>query len=302
MTAIQQQRCIVLNRWDDDFAAYHRYIDHNLHRVAYITMPRGAVRLAPELAAHIEVVADLTDIAGVTAAMQRCQHALGGIDRIIALSEFDLLLAASMRAEFGVPGATPEQVAKFRDKTVMKAAVLAAGLRAPRFARLDDAIAVNALTARTGFPLMVKPRMGAASVGCHHVNSYAEFDRLRNTLALADYECEEFISGPIFHVDGLIKQGTLRFIKASRYVNTCYDFAQGRPLGSILLNTGDRERALCDFSRRCLAALGLDDGAFHLEVIGEDDGFCFLEVGARVGGGEIPFLMRDLFGVDVYRE
>jgi hypothetical protein len=28
----------------------------------------------------------------------------------------------------------------------------------------------------------------------------------------------------------------------------------------------------------------------------------FLEIGARVGGGEIPFLTKDLFGVDLVRE
>lgn len=301
MKYLHSQRCVILNRWDDDFAAYHEYLDHRQHRVAIVTTPPGLKRLSTDLAVHIDVVTDLSDTAAVTAAVRRCEGALHGIDRIIAFSEFDLLQAAAMRRHFGVQGHTPEQVARFRDKTLMKDAILAAGLRAPRYARLADAAGVEALITQCGFPLMVKPRLGAASAGCHRIDCRMDFDQLP-ALNLADYECEEFVDGQIYHVDGLVKDDIVCFIKASRYMNTCYDFAHGQPLGSILLNPGSQEHELSEFSRRCLTALGLKDGTFHLEVIGEGSNFCFLEIGARVGGGEIPFLMRDLFGVDLYRE
>ena len=295
-------RCLVINRWDDDFAAYHRYIDHHRHRVAYITHMRGSSALFPELAAHIEIVPDLDDGDAVHEAALRCRDKLGGVDKVIALSEFDLICASRLRAELNVAGALPDEVARFRDKTVMKHAVLAAGLRAPAFARLEDAEEVEALIWSKGFPLMVKPKAGAASIGCHRVDTRDEFDRLSSSLAQDEYECEEFIEGPIFHVDGLVAKGRIIFAKASRYINTCYAFSQGKPLGSILLDPGEPARALCAFTGDCLAALGLSDGAFHLEVISGAAGLCFLEVGARVGGGEIPFIMRDLFGVDLFRE
>jgi hypothetical protein len=54
-----------------------------------------------------------------------------------------------------------------------------------------------------------------------------------------------------------------------------------------------------DFARACLEILGMVDGIFHLEVIQTADGLAFLEVGARVGGGEIPFTFRDVYGVDL---
>lgn len=89
-------------------------------------------------------------------------------------------------------------------------------------------------------------------------------------------------------------------MKASRYINTCYDFAHGKPLGSVLLDPSDLNISLQVFARDCLSALSLDNGAFHLEVIQGKEGLYFLEVGARVGGGEIPFIIRDLYGIDLY--
>ena len=162
--------------------------------------------------------------------------------------------------EAGVPrshGPKPDDVRRFRDKTVMKDSVAAAGLRVPAFARLDDHQAMEELLAVPGFPVMLKPRTGAASNGCYRIDSREAFDQAIQSLESADYECEEFISGPIFHIDGIVQAGKFLFVKASRYLNTCYDFAQGKPLGSVLLEPGELETALRG-SQRLPGRLGLD--------------------------------------------
>lgn len=295
-------RCLVLNRWDDDFAAYERYLDHGVHRVAYISSAQSDRLPCLARSAHAEAVTDLGDRQAVMAAASRCHDALGGIDRIIALSEFDLMMAGELRAAFRVPGDWPSDVARYRDKTVMKECIADAGLRVPAFARLNDAAAVDHLMLHAGFPLMLKPRAGAASSGCHRVDSRHALERLLPRIDAGDYECEEFVPGQIFHVDGLVARGRIRFARVSRYINTCYDFARGMPLGSVILSRGGPEAALRGFAGKCLQALGLNDGAFHLELIGDAESPCFLEIGARVGGGEIPFVMRDLFGLDLFKE
>jgi hypothetical protein len=90
---------------------------------------------------------------------------------------------------------------------------------------------------------------------------------------------------------------------ASRYLGTCLDFLQGEPLGSYHVEAGPLREGLIDFAFRCVSALGLRDGIFHLEAIAAPDGgWCFLEVGARLGGGEIPFVAKDLFGIDLLGE
>lgn len=291
-------KCLVLNRWTDDFADYHRVIDHDAVEVAYVTVKGHTERLPHGAARHIETVDHPDDRDVVVAAARRCQAALGRIDHLIALSEFDLLLAAELRDLLGVPGYGLAEVLRFRDKIEMKRAVQDAGLRTPQFAALDDAEAVRALVKAVGFPVIVKPRGGAASKGCELASTWEALANLREERCGGDHECEEFIQGPIYHVDGLVAEGELRFARAWRYLNTCYDFAKGRPLGSVMLDP-PRARPLVAFARESLRALGLHQGAFHLEVIEGREGFHFMEIGARVGGGEIPFVIRDLFGVDL---
>lgn len=290
--------CLVFNRWTDDFAHYDRIIDHTACDVAYITVEGHAARLPDGAARHVETVERPDDRDAVIAAARRCHAALGRIDKLIALSEFDLLLAAELRDLLGVPGYGLSEVRRFRDKIAMKRAIQAAGLRVPRFAALDDDAAVGSLVEAAGFPLIVKPRGGAASEGCELAHTPEALARLREERRGQGQECEEFVHGPIYHVDGLACGGALRFVRAWRYLNTCYDFAKGRPLGSVMLDPA-RARPLIAFARRSLRALGLDHGAFHLEIIEGREGLYFMEIGARVGGGEIPFVVRDLYGVDL---
>ncbi|SIT43573.1 putative biotin carboxylase [Paraburkholderia ribeironis] len=297
----QGSRIVVLNRWSDGLATYHRYIDHAVHNVAYVCTPNGAAALRASRIAHVEQLSDILDEDALHEAVLACHEALGGIDRLIALSEFDLITAARLRNSFNIPGELPDTVVRFRDKAVMKYAVAAAGLRVPRFAALEDLAfpkpgAIDVMR----FPIIVKPRNGAASIGVRRVDTRAQFDVLWPTLPLVEYECEEYIDGPVYHVDGFMLNGAFLIARASRYVNTCLQFEQGKPLGSVMLDLGPLNDALLAFAEASLRALALSNGPFHLEIIGGGDGLYFLEVGTRVGRGEIPFLFHDLYGVDLF--
>ena len=56
-----------------------------------------------------------------------------------------------------------------------------AGLRFPRYARLDAPAEVDALVADVGFPLVAKPRRGTGSRGLARVASWKDLDHLRDT-------------------------------------------------------------------------------------------------------------------------
>ncbi|WP_205965736.1 ATP-grasp domain-containing protein [Paraburkholderia guartelaensis] len=296
-----RSRIVVLNRWSDGFAAYHRYIDHAANNVAYICTPNGAAALDTSQTAHVEELSDILDEDALHKAMTSCQAALGGIDRLIALSEFDLLKAARLRNSFNIPGDLHDTVVRFRDKAVMKHTVAAAGLRVPRVAALEDVAFAKANSSPVmRFPIIVKPRTAAASLDVRLIDTRTRLDMLWPTLPLVEYECEEYIEGPVYHVDGFVRDNTWVIARASRYINTRLQFAQGKPLGSVMLDPGPLNDAVLEFATACLKALALSNGPFHLEIIGACDGFYFLEVGARVGSGEIPFLFHELYGVDLF--
>lgn len=290
-------RILIVNRWDDEFADYGKYVDHAAHRVCYVT-PRAHLPWIPPQTAHVELVEDLGDIPRVLDAAQRCREAAGRFDRILALSEFDLTTGAMLRERHDVPGPDVERILNFRDKPRMKDVVGASGIKVPRFRRVESARDVADFAADCDGGLMLKPRDGAASAGCLALPSGTDIPLALVGLDLNGYEVEEFLRGPIWHIDGLMHSGKMVFGRASQYINTCYDFSRGRPLGSKV-SAGEQADEIVAFSYRCLEILGLLDGAFHLEVIQTETGPAFLEVGARVGGGEIPFTFWEVYGVDL---
>lgn len=267
----------------------------------YITTPWATGPLASEHTLRISVVPD-TSLENVLPVAAELSARWGPFDGVVGLSEFDVLTAAKVRETLDVPGYRTSFVRRFRDKVLMKGLIRNAGLRAPRFRAVTGSSSVEGLIEHVGLPMIVKPRAGAASVGVRRVDAVGE---LREILAAgeADLECEEFVGGPIFHVDGLRRGWRFHVVTASQYVNTCLDFAAGVPLGSVLLADGERRTQILAFARSCLDALGLRDGPFHLELIRSAGGeLVFLEVGLRPGGAEVPFLHRDLLGVDLYGE
>lgn len=290
-------RLLILNRHSDSFAEYDRYIDHQEHEVSYVTVPEH-VPMARRSSRHLEVLPSLGDEQQVLRAAQRCHREAGPFDAVFAQSEFDLLTAAAVREQLNVPGPGVQATRLFRDKPRMKEAVAEAGLRVPRFTAVTSLAQVVEFARTCGGAVVAKPRAGAASGGVVVIEPGTDPAAALAGLDLAEYEAEEHVSGPIWHVDGLRRGGRTRFQLSSQYIGTCYGFSRGEPLGSVV-RLDEKADLIGEFAGRCLDALDLRDGPFHLEVIDSADGPVFLEVGARVGGGEIPFVLHDVYGVDL---
>lgn len=296
------EHIVVIHRWRDRHSRYEDYLDHEAHRISYITteMARASV---PDDAAEVVVVSATDDFDEVLAAAEALTGRFGPPSRIVALNEGDLDTTAELRERLGCAGDHPAQVARFRDKLTMAQAVAAAGIRIPAFADAPDIAAVVAFADEHGWPLIVKPRRGTASRGVVRLDSVDDLEQLR---AQPDEPrlVQVFCGDPIYHVDGLWTGTELGPWRASRYLNTCVEFTQGEVLGSVEVADPELLSALGSFAADVGAALGDGPWVFHLEVfVGSDrDGalqLTFLEAGARVGGAEIPFLWREVHGIDL---
>lgn len=293
---------LVLNRWGEQFAEYHRFLDRDSCRLACVTTADGADVLERERVHDLAVVPDL-DFDTVVPVARRMAQRAGGFAGVVGISEYDLVTAARLRAHFGTPGYDLELVDRFKDKIAMKSAVASAGLRVPRFLVLTAKTTTREVVATVGLPVIVKPRNGAASEGVELVTDAGRLLDLFGGIDLPAHECEEYVDGEILHVDGIRRASAFHFVSVSAYVHTCLDFAAGTPLGSVLLDDSARRERIVAFAAACLDALGLADGPFHLELIETPAGeLVFLEVGLRPGGGEITYVHDDLFGVDLVGE
>jgi hypothetical protein len=301
--ALDRERCphvVIVTRWREQYADYARYLDHRSHRVTYITTEVALESVPPE-AADVLVVTATDDLKSVRGAVRELADRHGPPDAVVALKEDDLLVGASLREEWNCPGQRPDGLIPFRDKYRMCRAVAAAGLPVPAFAPVTGADSVRDFAAAMGWPVILKPWIGSASEGVVLLNGPADAAglQLNGELMLQAYN-----PNPIYHVDGLFTGGGLAHCRASRYINTCLSFRGGSFLGSVEEDDPDINRAIDTYAASFLAALTTEATPFHLEVFvdaGAPGGpsCTFLEVGARVGGAEIPFIWREVHGYDL---
>ncbi|WP_406338412.1 hypothetical protein OG987_14845 [Streptomyces sp. NBC_01620] len=119
---------LVVHRRRDEHAPYENYIDHTTHRVTYVTTELGWSSLPSAAAGVVEVTAT-DDFRQVSAAAATLTALFGAPDRVVALTESDLDTAAPGRARPGLPGRSPRDLARLRDKLVMCETISAAGAR-----------------------------------------------------------------------------------------------------------------------------------------------------------------------------
>ncbi|MFF9064179.1 ATP-grasp domain-containing protein [Streptomyces sp. NPDC014891] len=296
---------MILHQWTDRFAEYESYIDHAAHTVTYIAAP-WSIDSIPGTAAAVKQIASTEDAALLRGAVDQLIADYGVPHRIVALNESDLDLAAVLREELGVPGQTPEELAPFRDKLVMAERLTEAGVAVPATAHAADHQVVHSFAEEHGWPVLLKPACGTSSIGVTRLDSAAD-------LAAFVFPPDEFLlvqpylPHEILHVDGVaLGDGAgLGAWRASRYVNTCFDYTKGEPLGSVEIDDPVLLARVEDFTTRTTAALGGGPVVFHLElfVAGPQDApeVRFLEIGARPGGAEIPFLWREIHGIDLMK-
>jgi hypothetical protein len=288
-------------RWDNSLARPEDLIDHDRHRVTYLCDPPGRSGVPPG-ATDVHCIPDFADVDGVLRRVAAIASERGPFDHVIALSEYLLDLAATIRERHGIPGPRPPEVDRFRDKTIMKTILAGAGLPVPRWVPCRSADQVLAAARSLGFPLIFKPARGASSQGVHKVSCAEELRARCATPDLAAYEIEQYVDGDLVHADGVVdRDGECLFLSTSRYLSSCLAFELGEPFGSVI-QTDPTVRAECErFALRCLAALGLTGSAFHLEFFSTGRGFVFLEIGARVPGADVSYVIRDVCGVNLFR-
>lgn len=225
-----------------------------------------------------EVVSELRDICGSRR-----------IARLVHATEGDLLRAARIRDEFGIPGPSLRQIWPYRDKVTMKRLVAAAGLPVPDFMPAEDA-AAN--LARWSERVVIKPRLGSASRGVAVCTvGGAELAARLAEARPGEAMVEEFVDGDMLHVDGFSEYGELLTATVSEYINGCLAFQQHSTLGSAQLDHADPRRAAARyFAQQVIAALPpMELSPYHLELFVCSDGsLVFCEIAARLGGGLIP--------------
>jgi biotin carboxylase len=229
-------------------------------------------------------------------------------DRVIALDEFDLETAASVREHMRVPGMGLTTAACYRDKLAMRVIARATGFLVPDFCRVLNYDELRAFMERVPSPWLLKPRTEASAVGIRPIHDPEQLWRALDELGdrQSYFILEKFVPGDIFHVDSIVSENKVVFSAVHRYGRPPIELMQGG--GVFTTRTVDREsqdwRELTALNHSLAPGLGLVRGVTHAEFIRahEDGRYYFLEIAARVGGAFIADLVEHATGINLWNE
>lgn len=230
------------------------------------------------------------------------------IDRIIALDDYDVGLAAHIREHLRLPGMGSTTARYFRDKLSMRMGAKAAGIPVPAFSPIFNYERLQNFLERVPPPWVVKPRFEAGAIGIKKVHSAGEAWQVINELGdqQSFYLIEQFLPGDVYHVDSIFSEREMAFVVAHQYARPPLSVSHDG--GIFVTRTLPREEeeatTLRDLNRQLLKGLGMVRGVNHTEYIRShaDGRFYFLETAARVGGAHIAETVEAATGLNLWRE
>jgi biotin carboxylase len=235
-------------------------------------------------------------------------------DRIVALEEFDVVVAALAREHLCMAGMSSSTAKTFRDKYAMAVRARDAGLTVPDFVPAINNDEIAEYLNRVPGPWVLKPRSDVSAIGIRKLETaeavWAVIDELNNREALRErasyHVLARFIPGEVFHVDSLVHNGRVVLAGVNKYGRPPLQVAHGGGAyisQTVSYDSADR-RKLVDVNRRLIKAMQIVTGATHAEFIKNDaDGdFYFLEIASRVGGAYIADVLEAASGINLWRE
>jgi biotin carboxylase len=240
---------------------------------------------------------------------QVCRWSKGkSIDRVESLWEPLTLPAAKIRKQLGIPGMSPQTVLGFRDKSIMKDRIKAAGLRVPHAFRCRTEKQICASVEKLGFPVIIKPIAGAGSADTYRVDDSASLERTIKMIGhVKEVSVEEFIDGREFTYDTVCVNGLPKYENVAEYLPRPLIARSNEWISPIIitlkdLNSNHIQQGI-SLGRGVLKALNMGDGFTHMEWYLTPKGeVVFGEIGCRPGGAHLVDQMNFTSDIDLFRE
>jgi argininosuccinate lyase len=289
-------------------AAGHRYTFVTRRPEHYAAAPDGTPH--PMLAHAARVLTlETNDTAALETALRR-HHAEDPFDGALGICDYYLDAIVQVAAALGIPHPFPARVAAERCKHRVRRALDEAGIPNVRHALTRGWEATRDAARALGYPLVSKPTDLASSA---HVRRVGDERELRDAFAaLERFErnfrdqardrqvlLEEYLEGPEVSVEACTIDGqTVVFGITDKGVTGAPFFVEDSHMFPAALEPGVA-RALDDYARRVLAAVGHDRGFAHLEVKLTTAGPRLVELNPRLPGNYIVELVQRVTGLDL---
>ncbi len=260
-----------------------------------------------DVLADVYGMRDGADIAETTRTVSYLARSVP-FDRIVALDDFDVETAASLREHLRIPGMGDTTARHFRDKLAMRVKALEAGILVPEFVHVLNYDAVRDFMRRVPPPWMNKPRSEASAAGITKVQSEEQLWALvqKQGDRQSFFLLEEYVPGDVYHVDSIVSEREVVFSAVHKCGAPPFDVAHGGGVfsTSTLVRGSREETELVALNARVLGCMNLVRGVSHVEFIKSkaDGRFYMLECAARVGGAHIADMVEAATGINLWAE
>ncbi|GLR12191.1 hypothetical protein GCM10007907_09810 [Chitinimonas prasina] len=255
--------------------------------------------------------ADAFSIEALEALVKRV-HAEKPVHGVATYSEYHTVHAASAARALGLPGMSVDGALNARHKHRTRLTLAGTGIRQPRFVHVQSPEQIEAAVREIGFPCVIKPSDGTASLHVLHLTNEAELARYLEDLAkVADYGrgvvripdilVEEFVEGELVSVEACVHQGG-KIVNLGITDRCLSGFPYFIEMGATYFSGHPLQDELFAMNEQVLRHLGIDFGFIHTEYLLSKDGPVLCEVNGRLIGGIVPGLMKISSGVDPYLE
>lgn len=227
-------------------------------------------------------------------------------DVVAAGNEFAVIAADVLARELGLRHNDVDRIRASRDKRRMRAAFQAYGVAQPAVVAQLSSPAESRAADWSGvrFPVIVKPVDMAMSLFVRKCDTRAEVEetldrmasfklsRLTNYVFTPGALVEEYVAGPEYSLEGVIRDGALVAHSLTRkFVSplpACYEI--GHIAGVDVPE--QHGQSLPDTCERIARSWGMPDGVLHVELKMTADRLAVIEAAARPAGGHVPEIVE----------
>jgi hypothetical protein len=267
----------------------------------------GRLRLPP--GGTLIRVDDVTNAEDCLSALHR--HGLADLrfEAVQTTWEFSVVTAAALGRVLGCRSIDATTALRFRDKSLQKARLRSAGVPVTRTVVVEDIYDVSDVPLEFDRAVL-KPIAGGGTTSTSVVRERKDLEdasrvcreqkEVKRTFLL-----EEFVDGDEWMAEGVAFGGEVLFFGLGAYTQPCLDAITGQVPISLRrldqVHDADAYESTEPVVRKAIAALGLRDGVFHMELFRErlTGKIVFSECAARRGGALTQEQVLAKFNVDL---
>jgi biotin carboxylase len=282
----------------------HDRLRHHGHELV-LFMRHGRARPADVTGPyrHVVVLSDDADLE-LWVDVARVHHRQAPFDAVVAYNEHTYPIVHAISEALGVPTVVDiELFGRVLDKSRMREILDKHGIPSCRYQTASGREPTLAAIARVGFPCIVKPLDGEASLGVAKIGSAADIDAALRRVGDDQIDrgvlVEEFMAGEEYSVEAISTGTRHRIVAVTRKFIDDRTFVERGHLVPAPVDAATHA-SIASYVTGILDVLGFHDCPSHTEIVLTAQGPRIIETHNRIGGDSIMDLVHLATGVDMY--